>query len=237
MSKQSDKRQAAELAKLLPEIARDLGAGVPATDLCAAFQKAMHLACELDRGFSVTRGVHGPDDGATKYFKKRYGVESEGLPFVQTSFNPGPAPDPQSARARAVCNLLVRLQDGRKPDTDDLAALLALADSLQPTADAQDGEYVPATIAQTVMGFPTYKTFTKWLGRHQAEIRTYKPSKQRLMVHMGDALACKATKDKLESDAADRPAEEVADEYAALIEARTARERDRKASKGAPRKV
>lgn len=98
-------------------------------------------------------------------------------------------------------------------------------------------DYILASLAQAAMGFPTYKEFHKWLDEHQAEVRTYKPSKYRLMVHMGDTLACKAKKDKHESDAADRPAEEIADEYARLIEARKAKERDRKNGKRASREV
>jgi hypothetical protein len=117
MSKQSDERQAAELAKLLREIVRDLGAGILATDLREPFQKARNLATALDRRYTITSGVN-----------------AKGLRFVKSSFNPAPAPDPQSARAGEVCDLLGRLQEdakhGDKAKAEDVAKLLTLADSL-----------------------------------------------------------------------------------------------------------
>jgi hypothetical protein len=142
MSKQSDERQAAELAKLLREIVRDLGAGILATDLPAPFEKAHGLVTALDRGCKATSGVYAKDDRAVKYFKKHFGVNVTGDQWFGSSFNPMP-PDPQSARVRAVHMLLWRFQEramcGQKAEAADLAKLLMLTDSLCPVAKAPDG--------------------------------------------------------------------------------------------------
>lgn len=139
----SDERQAAELAKLLREIARDLGAGILATDVPAPFKKARGLCTMLDHGWTPTSGVYDADHPAVRFFKKRYGVNVTGHSFSGASINPCP-PDVQTARVRAVRALLWRFQEcaqyGHKADADDLAKLLTLADSLQPTAKAPDGD-------------------------------------------------------------------------------------------------
>jgi hypothetical protein len=138
MPKHSEERQAAELAKLLREIARDLEAGILATDLPAPFKKARDLATALDRGHKATRGVYAADDPAVQFFKKRFGVDMTGAPFVGDSFNPMP-PDPQSARVRAVNALLWRFQEcakrNQKAEADDLAKFLTLADILDGGKD------------------------------------------------------------------------------------------------------
>ena len=138
----SDERQAAELAKLLQEIARDLGAGILATDLPAPFKKARDLCTMLDHGWTPTSGVYDADHPAVRFFKKRYGVNVTGHSFSGASVNPCP-PDVQTARVRAVRALLWRLQERAphdyKAEVADLAKLLTLADTLRPTAKAPDG--------------------------------------------------------------------------------------------------
>jgi len=139
VKRSTPKDSKAELAELLRQIVRDVGAGVPARDLPEPFNRAWGLCVLLDHGITFVRGVYGPDDKATKYWKKR-GEDVEGLPFVESSTNPRP-PDVQSARVRAVRASLMRLQDGtkgnQKPDPDDLAALSALADALD-AGEAQE---------------------------------------------------------------------------------------------------
>lgn len=94
--------------------------------------------------------------------------------------------------------------------------------------DARD--YLPATETQKLLGY-SYKVFTKYLIDHP-EIRRTKPSKNRLLVHIGDVLASKAQKDKRESEVADgRSAEEVAGGYARIIEERKAKENARRAQR------
>jgi hypothetical protein len=91
-------------------------------------------------------------------------------------------------------------------------------------------DYVPASQAQREMEFPTYKRLTCWLTQHP-DIRTCKPSKNRLLVHAGDLLASKAKTDEGEFEAASAPAEAVADEYAKRIEQRKARVRKARPSR------
>jgi len=134
MPKHSEERQAAELAKLLREIARDLEAGILATDLPAPFKKARDLTTALDRGWTPTGGIYGADDPAVKF-----GVAVAGGKWSGASINPMP-PDPQTARVRAVNALLWRFQEcanrNQKAEAADLAKLLTLADSLDPKAKA-----------------------------------------------------------------------------------------------------
>ncbi|MCX5670338.1 MAG: hypothetical protein NTU94_03315 [Planctomycetota bacterium] len=103
--------------------------------------------------------------------------------------------------------------------------------------DAQDGakaaendtrDYRPATEVQAILDM-SYKRFIKWLADHPA-IRRRKPSKNRLLVHIGDALASKAQKDKRESEATDdQSAKDVSDRYRKTIEERKAKENARRA--------
>jgi hypothetical protein len=78
-------------------------------------------------------------------------------------------------------------------------------------------DYLPATEVQAILGC-SYKVFTTWLKDHP-EIRRFKPRKSRLMVHVPDALASRAQKDKRESEAIDdQSPEEMSDRYAKALE-------------------
>jgi hypothetical protein len=75
-----------------------------------------------------------------------------------------------------------------------------------PTADAT--LWRPA--AELYPGrFTTFKAFRGWLARHP-EIRTRKPSRQRLEIHAGDWLAFWATEDQKAFDALDATPEAIA---------------------------
>ena len=118
------------------------------------------------------------------------------------------------------------------PQADPLLGLQTVNEWCTETerhkGDDDTRDYRPATEVQAILGC-SYKVFTDWLDNHP-EIRRRKPSKNRLLVHVGDALAWKAQKDKRESEATDdQSAEEVSDRYAKTIEERKVKENARRA--------
>lgn len=103
----------------------------------------------------------------------------------------------------------------------------------------EENNYLPASQVQATLRL-TYKELMGLLDKCP-EIHRFKPSKQRLMVHVGDIIAWKAAQDKREVevfdalDAADRPAEEIADEFAMRIEKRKAAADEKKRKEKASR--
>jgi hypothetical protein len=77
---------------------------------------------------------------------------------------------------------------------------------------AQAGDraaYRPATEILAASSFPTYKALRAYLDKHP-EIRTLKPSKQRLLVHAGDWMRCCSRQDDTAFEALDESPEAVA---------------------------
>ena len=120
----------------------------------------------------------------------------------------------------------------KRGNTDRLDALETYLNHVRADLEKDEHQtkrdFRPATEVQAILGY-SYKALIKWLADNP-EIRRHKPSKNRLLVHVGDALAWKARKDKLDFEAADdQSAAEVADRYAKTVEERKANENKRRA--------
>ena len=104
--------------------------------------------------------------------------------------------------------------DGRcRPLSEVMQWIVAATDKLirvskkQQDDQTNSDDFVPASLL-AVKHFPTYKLFKKFLGQHP-EIRTKKPSTNRLVVHASDFIRAKAARDAQHFDALGLPAEMV----------------------------
>lgn len=155
----------------------------------------------------------------TRVYAKRYGADPTAL-----------LAEVMRAESEAWKNFAAAV-DARKAPAD-VGAAKGGKNRRRPPSEKKmwQANCLPATEVQICLGW-SYKHLTKWLADHP-KIHRYKPSKNRLMVHVYDVLHCKAKGDKLAFEAADdQSAEELADGFAKCIEERKAKENKRRASR------
>ena len=175
--------------------------------------------------------------------RRSHGIEDTSYGFAWGLILARIKAEPQrliAAQAVVAAVAKVVLEYVRKKD----ATILRQADeiTLMSEREAQEAkavedntrDYIPAARAQTEMDFPTYKHLTRWLAKHP-DVRTHKPSKNRLLVHAGDLLAAKANKDEREFEATNVPGEVLADEHAQRLEQHKAEVRARRTARLASR--